>query len=214
MKKILPLVIFLVIFFTIAKEANAVTTLYVGKTFSSKETVADTTIPNLYSGELSNPVINLTYIKKIELVFEFQKGESNYYWPHSMEYSNIKVGYPIVDEKGGLIFITAGYLNFKRDQLTEARGFMLGVDLISIAMDNLYAGLDIQYSLFGASYRRNYPTSLELPLDQLSLKIKAQYILTDHLGLIVNLQWLHFDANNGLIVEDIVTPSLGVVFRF
>jgi hypothetical protein len=214
MKKILPLAIFLVIFLTLAKEANATTTLFMGGTFGGAETITDNTIPNTYSGGISSSVINITYIKTIEVVFEWQNGATNYNWLLPMEYGNFKIGYPIVDEKSGLIFITAGYQNVKRDQLTEAKGVMLGMDVIAVAADNFYAGLDVQYSLFGATYRRIYPFLLELPMDQFTLKLKAQYIMTDHLGLVVNFQWLHFDANNGLIKDDILIPSAGLIFRF
>lgn len=214
MKKFLLFIVFLILFLALPKTANATTTLYLGGNIGAGETIADGTVPALYSGGLSNFVFNITHIKKIEIVLEYQKGATNYYWPLSTEYSNIRIGYPIVNEKAGLIFITAGYQNFKREQLTEARGFMIGMDLIVAAAENFYAGVDLQFSPFAASYRRTYPYYLDLPMEQLTLKIKLQYAVTDRIGLMANLQWLYFDANHGLIVENIITPSVGLIFRF
>lgn len=213
MKKFLPFIVFLVLTLTVAKAANAATTLFLGGNIGGGEMITDRTIPAIYNGNISNSVVNLTYIKNIEFVLEYQNGRTNYYWPLPAEYGNIRIGYPIVDEKAGLIFLTVGYQYYKRDQLTEVRGFMVGMDLIVVATDNFYAGLDFQVSPMGATYRRIYPYHLDLPMDQLTVKIKAQFILTDHIGLMANLQWFHFDANNGLIQEHILTSSAGLVFR-
>lgn len=214
MKKILTLVFFVVILLAITKEADATATLYVGGTIGGKETVTDNDSINYYSGRLSNTVINYTYIKKIEFCVESQIGESGYYWRRGMTLGNIKIGYPVMDEKSTLVFVTVGYLNCKRNALDETGGYMLGADLVTVATDNFYVSMDFQYSLFGATYRRTYPLFLELPVAQLSVKMKAQYILTDHLGLVLNLHWMHFDVNDGFIVEDILTPSFGVIYRF
>jgi hypothetical protein len=214
MKKLLPFVVFLVILLTVAREASATTTIYFGRTLGGSEMVADATMASLYSHGLNNSVFNFTYIKKIELVIDYQKGETNYYWPCPLEYGNVKIGYPILEEKNGLIFITGGYQNLKRENLTEARGFMMGVDLIVVASDDFYAELDLQYSIFGAIYRRIYPSHIDCPMDQITFKLKTQFILSDHFGLVANVQWLKLDVNNGLITEELFTPSFGIVYRF
>ena len=214
MKKFLPLVVFLFIFLAVTKTARATTTLFLGGNIGGGESVTDGTIPALYTGEHTDSVVNITYIKRIELVLEYQKGTSRYYFPVSQELSIFKIGYPIVDEKTGLVFLTIGYQNFKRDHLTEARGFMVGLDLYAVASDNFFAGVDVQYSLTGAEYKRFYPYFLDLSMDQLSVKLKLQYTITEHIGLMANFQWFQFNTGNGLITENIISPSVGVVYRF
>lgn len=210
MKKIFTLVLMVMVLFSIAIKTNAATTLFIGSSLGARETASDIYFP----GELSNIGMNLTYIKKIEISFEFQRGETTLSSKYNTEFGDFKIGYPVMDNEDYLMFLTAGYMRYVREKLSESQGFMLGADLIAIASDNFYVELDFQYSLFGASYRRQTPINTELPMDQISAKLKTQFILTDNLGLVANFHLIHFDANGGFIVEEVFIPSLGVIYRF
>lgn len=215
MRALATLVFMALLLFTVAIRSNAATTLTIGQTFGSKETIHDNHFFYFDSQSLSNFYFNLIYIKKIEVSLEFQSGDTDFYYSsHRMEFSNSKLGYPVWDHQNFLAFVTAGYMRYVREYISDSQGFMTGIDVIYVAGENLYLGLDIQYSLLGASYKRQYPAYIELPMDLMSVKLKVQYTFTDNIGLVASVHWLRFDANGGYIAEDVLMPSLGVIYRF
>lgn len=218
MKKMIVLVLLLITLFTITKKAHATTTFYLGTIVGGKEQVSDYNHYYFYSGDYSTNELDLTtYNKGLKLSLGYQLGECKDYFGKKLTTSQLdgQIGFPVINQKQWLLYVTAGLYNYtwKDPNIKqETNGVMIGGNALFTTEKFQIEG-DIQYSGPGASNKFYSPTdfsSLELTV----VKLQTQYNFKENLGLVLSYRLMHFNVNDSLYIEDIATPSIGLIYRF
>jgi hypothetical protein len=197
-KNVILILLILTLLLVVTKTAFAATTFYFGRSFGGQLTTGNA------SGQIIIDTIGFSYVEGLKLCVESESGPDN-------ELGEIKFGFPIAENREGLIYITAGLLHY-RPINSEANGGMLGFDFVSIITDRVYFEWDLQYSLLQASYRDIY-TDKGYPLGWTSVKLKIQWILSDHLALAFNYHYMNLNINYSEYFLDASHPSLCLIYR-
>jgi hypothetical protein len=218
MKKAAVLLLILAVLFTISITTQATTIFYFGGIIGGRETFDDFKIDNHFTGSLSAGTISYTYLKKIKIYFEHESGSSldNISQTRSTELMEFKLGYPVVNDKKGLIYITAGFLEYTRHDFSRATGGMLGINIVSILHEAALVEMDFQYSVLQSEYKiylSAAPDPPPLSIGMASYKLQIQFILTDHLALVMSYRGIYSNVDNQNIIDNLFLPSIGLSYR-
>jgi hypothetical protein len=200
-KTVILILLVLTLFLTFTENTLATTIIYFGRDFGGQVTTYNN------SRELINNTLGFSYVEGLKLCAEMVFGPGN-------DLGEIKVGFPILDNNEGLIYVTAGFLNFKIPN-SEADGGMLGFDFVSIITDRVYFEWDLQYSLLQASYKETttIPPVTNNPLGWTSVKFKVQWLLSDHLALAFDYHYMNLNINYSEDFRNVSLPSLSLLYR-
>jgi hypothetical protein len=218
MKKAAILLLLFVALFTVPQTAQATTTFYWGGFIGGRETFDDSISAQHFTGSLSAGIIGFTYIKRLKICIEHESGESvdNNNETRFTGLTDYKIGYPVVNGKKELLYITAGFLEYSRSNFSRATGGMLGVNIISVLNETVLLEMDFQYSALHSEYRIYSTLPFEPPplsMEMTSVKLKIQFILTDHLALIMSYHGIYSNVDNQNVIENIYLPSIGLSYR-
>jgi hypothetical protein len=215
-KKTIVLFLLLISLLTFpGKTMASVATLYIGRLFAGNDRIDDYKYNDtLSSMNFSNNEIGFTYIKGLRLSLDFSGGDSpDGSTLHGMELWEQKVGFPVLNSKRLLFYLTAGYLNYELKECWKSEGAMLGGDIVYQPAEWILIEGDCQYSFLGATYR-DFPHSSEFPVEQLILKFKTQIIFSKKIGILITYRLLDLNVDSGWIIDDISSPSIGLIYRF
>lgn len=215
MKRTFGLVLILIMLFTFSKVTRATTTVFLGRTVEGHGEIDYYGLND--SSHIESDLVSLSYVKKVKFVITNQSGEfyGNNGKDH-MESLDIEVGYPLYNDKKGLLYFTLtsiNYSGYKNNFITthEADGGLVGFEVVGIPSDKVQFEFG-WHGAIGGSYRINADN---LPLELMLLKFKLQYTLTDNLGLILYCQLKDFNNNDNTYKrsETINTTVIGFIYR-
>jgi len=204
--------------FTSSKATHATTTFSLGFSAGSHGDIEYNSTND--SGNIEGGLVSLTYVNKVKIVITNQSGEIyGSSGKQHMEFFDIQAGYPIVNDKTGILYLTltgidySGYLNYCSPYLTEheAGGGLIGFEMVGFPTGKMQFEFGWHRAI-GGSYRINNNNST---LDLTIFKLKVQYLLTDNLGLFVWCQFKDFDNKDDTISfsEEIGTTVIGFSYR-
>jgi hypothetical protein len=229
--KLSLLLLTVILLLTWQQPTYALDTVFFGKSINGNGTGLDymsTNPDNKYSGSLDTYLVdfvNISEIKKIKIEGTYETGNYNYLPQNpTIVNTNLQVGIPIVIRDKGLVYITAGYQTYDEyanaNPQHESYGPVLGLDVICTPAEPFQVEFNLQHSIGGYCnlYYDNSSGGKSVDhsdLDLTILVIKAQYILSQNLGVALYYHLADYNSPKlGLDVVDLSSTTLGLVYRF
>lgn len=225
MRKVIVLLLVLITLFMIVNTTYAVTTLFIGSAIDGEGTTNDYVTDNSESGDINDMTMNFTNIseiKKIKTDIDYELGDFKYNdGPPSLGLWNVQVGYPLIKNDKGLIYVTLGEVYYTEysnlNPKNKASSNMLGLNIIGTPIDRFQFEIDIQHSIFcGSSKLYTTLGDIRRPSPEITAyKVKLQYTFTDNFGFAIHYRVLDIKVEELQVTAvDLKTTTAGFIYRF